>query len=327
MKIIVRELALDAGETRRQLCAAFPDLHLVFADDDAALWREIADADAVIGGRIWNAEVFAGAPRLRWVQSVVAGVDHLALDDFARHGVTLTTFRGTSSPNIAEHVAALMLAFARGLPDFIRRQSQATWMPRTQRPRLFELRGQRVGIIGLGDLGCAIAATCHALGMEVWAVLRTPRDLPPGVTHAVNLDQLTYLLRSIDHLVLALPATPQTRKLIDRAALAHLKHGAYVYNVGRGDSLDYAALAEALMDKRLGGAGLDVTDPEPLPSDSPLWALPNVIITGHSAGASPQRWVRGMELLIDNIARFCAGQTLRNVLTLPSLTSNPDPLP
>lgn len=311
MKIVIRDWPLDANALK-SLQSSFPQIRFELPTDAEQAREALADADAAIGGPFDEA-LLAHAKRLRWVQSIFAGVEHLPLASLARRGIALTTFRGVSAPNLSEHVLALMLSFARGLPELARRQAKAQWLPGTQRPHLFELGGQRVGILGFGALGQAIGQKCHALGMEVWVACRSPRPLPAFVSRSFTMAELPHMLAETDHLVLALPSTPETRDLMGREQLAALRRGAYIYNVGRGDSIDTAALIAALESGHLGGAGLDVTSPEPLPPTSPLWAMPNVIITGHTSGMAPRRWDRGMSVITENIGRFSRGEALINL--------------
>jgi phosphoglycerate dehydrogenase-like enzyme len=272
-------------------------------------------ADAVIGGPPLTAEEVAAAPKLRWLQATIAGVEGFPLPALRDRGITLTTFSGVAAPNIAEHVLALMLAFARGLPALQRRQAHGAWFDNHEEaPPTFELGGQTLGIAGLGDIGEELARRAHALGMRVLATNRDPIDAPPGVERVRPSAGLPDLLAVSDHIALCLPLTGATEHLIGREQLAAMKDSAYLYNVGRGALIDQDALVAALRDGTIAGAGLDVATPEPLPADSPLWALPNVLITGHTAGQTPLYWERGSALLIDNVRRFLAGEELRNTV-------------
>jgi len=229
--------------------------------------------------------------------------------------IALTNFSGVAAPAIAEHVLALMLAFARGLPALGRRQAAHTWLDNhDETPPTFELAGQTLGIAGLGDIGEELAQRAHALGMRVLATNRDAGAPPPGVERVLPSEDLPTLLDASDHLALCLPLTRSTEHLIGREQLAAMKNSAYLYNVGRGELVDQDALVAALRDGAIAGAGLDVASPEPLPAGSPLWALPNVLITGHTAGQTPLYWERGITLLIDNVRRFLAGEELRNVV-------------
>ena len=191
----------------------------------------------------------------------------------------LTNGSGNHAINIAEHVLALMLAFARQLPALVRAQDERQWRP-PKIETLFELSGQTLAVVGAGALGCAVAARAAAFGMRVLGVRRTPDGtLPPGFASMAALADLDAVLAEADHVVITLPLTAETRGLFSTARLAAMKPGAHLYNVGRGAIVDPAALLAALRSGRLAGAGLDVTDPEPLPADSPLWSEPGVIVT------------------------------------------------
>jgi len=282
-----------------------------------ALGAALGAADAVIGGPPLTAEEVAVAPRLRWVQATIAGIEGFLIPALRERPIVLTTFSGIAAPSIAEHVLALMLAFARGLPPLLRRQDRRVWDDNhADAPPTFELAGQTLGIVGLGDIGEELARRAHALGMHV---LATDRDAGNGDTPAyiealLPSERLPDLLADADHVALSLPLTSATERLIGRDELARMGPSAYLYNVGRGELVDQEALVAALRDGTIAGAGLDVATPEPLPADSPLWALPNVLITGHTAGRTPLYWERGIELLIDNVRRFLAGEELRNTV-------------
>lgn len=180
-------------------------------------------------------------------------------------------------------------------------------------PPVFELGGQTLGVVGLGAIGDALAQRAYGVGMRVIATRRRPGDLPPHVARVLAPDALPTLLAEADHVALCLPLTATTRGIVGAAELARMKRTAYVYNTGRGVLMDQDALIAALRGGAIAGAGLDVTTPEPLPADSALWDLPNVLITAHTSGATPRHWDRGLELILDNVRRLLADETLRNV--------------
>ena len=313
MKILLRNSFsddFDIGPLRAQ----FPELEIVLipAGDDVMLARELPGAEVVVGGG-WTPELLDQARSLKWVQCTLAGTDTLPMAALSAKGIQVTTFRGASASPMAEHVLGLMLAFARGLPLLMRRQAARQWPVPPQRPAIFELRGQRVGIIGIGAIGTAIGEACAAMGMKVSVAARSERALPPAVSEMFLMDRLPEMLAVVDHLVLVLPSTTSTRGLIGERELNQMRKGSFIYNVGRGDCIDPDALVKALASGHLGGAGLDVTAPEPLLESSPLWEMPNVIITAHTSGWSPLRAVRGMEVITDNIERYVQGKPLRNL--------------
>ena len=294
-----------------------PEARIRVCTTPEALRAALGDADALIGGASITAEEVAAAPRLRWVQATIAGVEGFLIPALRERPIVLTNFSGIAAPSIAEHVLALMLAFARGLPPLLRRQDRREWGDNhADAPPTFELAGQTLGIVGLGDIGEELARRAHALGMHVQATDRDAGngDAPAYIEALRPSERLPDLLAAADHVALCLPLTPATEHLIGRDELARMGPSAYLYNVGRGEIVDQEALVAALRDGTIAGAGLDVATPEPLPADSPLWALPNVLITGHTAGRTPLYWERGIELLIDNVRRFLAGEELRNVV-------------
>jgi len=219
------------------------------------------------------------------VQAGTAGVDRL-LTGLAGRDVLLTNASGAHGVPMAELVLGMMLSFAAGLHTAIRAPADYH-APRGQILReKFELEGQSLCVLGLGDIGGMLARKAQALGMRVIGV-RRGTDPFPYVDAQVTTDRLLDVLPQADHLALCLPLTSETVGIVGAAELAVMKPSAYIYNVGRGSSIDPDALIEALQAGRIAGAGLDVTDPEPLPVDSPLWAMPNVVLSRHTSGSSP----------------------------------------
>jgi phosphoglycerate dehydrogenase-like enzyme len=309
-------LRTDPGQHHlERLAQAFPALHIVLATTPEA-WAEVQpEATGIIGGSGPSAEELAATPQLRWIQATSAGVEEYLIPELAERSIVLTNFSGVAARNIAEHVLALILAFARGLKPLLDLQHNRQWGSAGPALVTFELTDQIVGVVGMGDIGDELAQRAHALGMRVIATQRhPPAKPPPYVERVLPSDRLDELLATADHVVLCLPLTDQTRHTIGSAELARMRRTAYLYNVGRGELIDQTALLEALQTGEIAGAGLDVTTPEPLPPDSPLWDLSNTIITGHTAGDSPHYWQRGIELVIENIGHFLAGEPLTNVV-------------
>jgi phosphoglycerate dehydrogenase-like enzyme len=229
----------------------------------------------------------------------------------------LTNSAGIHAPAMAETVLGMILHFARGLDYAVRAQAECRWDPGVFSNRVgavAEVDGATLGILGLGGIGLELARRARALGINVIAVRRSGRPAPAGIDVITGPDALPRLLAASDYVVIALPSTPGTRGIIDATALAGIKPGAVLINVARGDVVDEDALAHALEAGVLRGAGLDVFRDEPLPSDSPLWRLPNVLITPHVSATTPRFWTRQVELIRDNVARYLAGRTLRNVV-------------
>jgi len=243
---------------------------------------------------------------LRWLHSFSAGVDNVFFQRLLERGVRITTSSGAQAVPIAQTVMLYLLALSRDLPGWLRDQSERRWNPRQIR----DLQGLTLGVVGLGPIGLEVARLGAAFRMRVLGFRRTPRGDEPCET--LPLSALRDRLPEIDALVLALPLTPETHRLIDREALARVKPGCLVANVGRGELIDPTALADALAEGRVAGAGLDVFDPEPLDPESPLWAMSNVIVTPHSSGTSPGNLERASEIFVDNVGRYVRGETLRN---------------
>lgn len=246
------------------------------------------------------------APRIAWLQSFSAGVDHPFFGMIRERGCRLTTGSGTAATPIAETALMYMLALSRGLPDWLDAQRRHEWQPR----EIAELAGTSLLVLGMGPIGRRIAEFGRAFGMRVEALRRTPIGDEPCPTHPMS--NLREALGSADWVVVALPLTEDTRDLLNAERLGWMRKGARLVNVGRGEIVDESALIEALRNGHLAGAGLDVFAVEPLPADSPLWDMTNVIVTPHSSGTSPQSSEREERLFLENLARFVAGQDLLN---------------
>lgn len=291
---------------------AYPDIRFI-TNDDPEFASGLSNVEAMLTWGITTEEI-ESAPRLRWVQWIGAGVDDAPLEKLAAHSIMLTNNRGVHAINISEHVLGMMLAFARNFPFLFRSQFERQWNDVAGRQNVFELDGSSLLVVGGGQIGSMLAQKAAALGIKSQVARRqraadgTPSDM---ATFAADLAQMLPLA---DHVALCLPLTSQTRGFFNDELFARMKPGAYFYNIGRGQVVQTEALLRALTDGHLGGAGLDVIDPEPLPAEHPLWDLPNVIITAHTAGATPKYWERGAELLITNIARFRTGQPLLNLV-------------
>lgn len=269
------------------------------------------------------------APRLRWVQYYSAGVENVIDHPLAAAGVIFTTTSGIHATPIAEYVLAMMLAWYRRVPLLLTWQREAHWPTRAEREGLDqrELRGATLGIVGYGSVGRETARLAHAFGMQVLATSHGGDHRDHGYQIAgigdaegtlpqryYPLAELHELLRASDVVLIALPSTPDTRGLFDAAAFAAMKPSALLINIARGDISDEAALLDALTTRRIAGAVLDVFAHEPLPADSPLWRLPNVIITPHISAVTPAYAERAAALFAENLRRYLAGQPLLNVV-------------
>jgi D-2-hydroxyacid dehydrogenase (NADP+) len=294
---------------------ALPEVELLVPGDGPfPLGIERADAVSLHWEHPPIDELLSLARNMRWMHLRGAGIDRVATPALVDSGVIVTNGSGNHAPNIAEHLMAMMLAFARQLPGLVGAQGDREWKP-PARKRVFELGGQTLVIVGFGAIGQALAPRAAAFGMDVIGVRRSPAGpLPAGVARVVGMDALDDALALGDHIAVCLPLTGETRGLFGRQRFARIKPDAHFYNVGRGAIVDQDALLQALRSGRLAGAGLDVTDPEPLPADSPLWAEPGVLITAHSAGITPHSTRRWQELLLDNMQRFARGEPLQNIV-------------
>jgi len=300
-----------------QLAADFPDISFVTVAPDE-LNGALVDADAALVGFVNAKDALPNASRLRWLQTAGAGVEGLVGAGLDERGIVLTNGSGVMASNMAEHVVGLMLAFARGLPAIIRANTRHDWHSGVSMENVFDLDGQHVVLVGLGDIGQEIAARLKSFGMAITGVRRSGPggQLVANVDRVVSIDELDRVLAEADHVVSSVPLTSQTTGLFDAERFAACKWGAYFYNVGRGGSVVQRDLIAALESGQIAGAGLDVTTPEPLPSDDPLWSAPNVIITGHTSGATPRFGQRVLDLFRDNLNRYVSDQPLRNVVDL-----------
>jgi D-2-hydroxyacid dehydrogenase (NADP+) len=246
------------------------------------------------------------APNLRWMHTFSAGVDNPFFGNLRQRGVRLTTSSGAHAVPIAHTVLWYLLALSRHAELRRDAQQRRAW----ERRPVVDLQELVLGVVGLGPIGLEVARLGAALRMRTIGVRRTPRGDEPCETWP--LARLDELLAIADAVVLAIPLADETRHLLDARRLARMKRGAWLVNVGRGALVEEPALIEALASGALGGAGLDVFEVEPLPAESPLWAIPNVIVTPHNAGDSPGNLVRATEIFLDNLGRWERGEPLRN---------------
>lgn len=309
-----------APELTDRLVAAFPQHQVVIKNHDEVM-DHLAIADVLLA---WGlpAERTAEATRLKWLQTVSAGVDRVDQRALNERGILLTNSSGIHATNIAEHVLSLMFAFARRLPDHFESQRQSVWNRTGQpaiagSPSVFELAGQTLFVVGMGHIGESLAKKAKGLDMHVvGAVRRADKARSNYADEVILQSELKTRIGEADHVAICMPLTNDTRGMFDATMIAAMKDGSFLYNIGRGAIVDQKALYEQLASGRLGGAGLDVTTPEPLPSDDPLWKLGNVIITPHVSGGSPKLWDRGVALWIENIRRYTNGEPLLNLVDL-----------
>jgi phosphoglycerate dehydrogenase-like enzyme len=250
------------------------------------------------------------ATHLKWMHTFSAGVDSPFFIDLIKKGVTLTNSSGAAASPIAQTAILYMLALSRNVRAWFEHQDNKEW----ERHEFTELDGARLAVIGMGPIGVEIARLGAALNMDVEGIRRSPTGHEPCPTF--SFDQLSEVLGRADWVALALPLTPDTQNLFDQQQFAHMKPGAHFINVGRGELVDETALIQALNSQHLAGAALDVFATEPLPEDSPLWSMRNVLITPHSSGATTQSGLRAEEIFVRNFALFVQNEQMHNVVTI-----------
>lgn len=289
-------------------------VELAFADDVPSLVDALEGAGVLFAWRPRSAvlsQAWRNAGELRWIQSASAGVDNILFPELARSHVVLTNARGVYEDAIAEYVLGLMLVFSKGFGSVLERQWRREWQHReTER-----LERKRVLVVGLGPIGRAIARTCSAARMSVRGVGRTARPATDAaLVEIVSVEQLTDAVSSADYVVNALPLTDETYHVFDHAVFEAMNPSTRFVNVGRGRTVDEPSLIRALESGGIAGAALDVFEEEPLPQESPLWTMPNVIVSPHMAGDAAG-WREGVvELFVRNLERYLTGRPLLNVV-------------
>ncbi len=295
-----------------ELKTVAPSVRLVECRNEEEAVAQIADADASYAF-ISHAVIRAGKS-LRWVQQPSAGVEHLMeIPELVESDIVLTNMQRAYGPEIADQAIGYLLCFTRSLTHFVRTQSKEEWRSTGPGVVLDELAGKTLLVIALGGIGSEIARRAAAFGMRVLATDPKVLERPPFVEELHRPDAFSSLLPRADVVASAVPLTRETRKMIGARQFAMMKPGVILINVSRGGVIDTDALVQALDSKRVAAAGLDVTDPEPLPKGHPLWSR-NVIITPHSAGQSPGGDRRRHEYFRENLRRFAAGEMLLNIV-------------
>lgn len=299
--------------TGKEIAAEFPGARFVFVDSVSGLRTHAAQADAIVG--FCDADAIAAAANLVWVQIYSAGAERcVAVKAIEDGSVLLTNMQKMASPAIGEHAVAMAMSLARGLVRYGKAMPEGQWRRGfDQDPSTYSVSGRTMLVVGLGGIGSAAARRAKALGMRVIATRNSSREGPAYVDYVGLSDELGVLMGEADIVVNALPLTASTRGLFDQAMFDQAREGAYFINVGRGGTVVTDALVAALESGRIAGAGLDVTDPEPLPADHPLWQMSNVIITPHIAWSGADERLHNM-LLRENVRRYLAGDALLNVV-------------
>ncbi len=294
----------------------FPEIRVVHLPDYKRVDAEIPDTDIAITWSIRPEQVKA-ARKLRWIHSPAAAVHTLIFPELIASDIQITNAREVHAPVVAEHVIAQIFALAKKIPDAVRLQQRHEWGQQRmweELPRVRELAGATVGLIGLGAIGRAAAKNAKALGMQVIAAREHPEKGSEGADAIYGPAQVNEIFRQADYVVLAAPMTAQTKALANAESLALMKPDACVINVGRGGLVDESALADALRQKKIGAAALDVFPKEPLAPDSPLWDLPNLLITPHTAALTDKIWERHYALFSENLRHFLEGKPLSAVV-------------
>jgi phosphoglycerate dehydrogenase-like enzyme len=305
---ILSTLKLDEHVRQQVLRAGGSGIELFSSQVAKEQIAAARDAEVIYGSL--TPQLLAATTDLKWVHISSAGVDRVLFPEIVRHSAVMTNARGVAAVSIAEHAFALILAFTRGLPFALRNQQARHWASIS----LIEICGQTLGIVGLGRVGREVARRAAVFGLRVLAVDANPGDPPEGVACLWSPDRLLDLFAEADILVNCSPLTRETERMIGREQFARMKPSTLFVNVSRGRVVDQDALVDALREGRIAGAALDVVDPEPLPPDSPLWELPNVILTAHCATTSQHFWRRQHELFGENLRRYVAGEPLLNVV-------------
>lgn len=305
-KIVVTGMAI---EWIPELKDAAPNVTFVAAKPDEVL-AQASDADAILG--VISPELFSAAKKLKWVHIYSAGVETYRFPAFTNSNVMLTNGKIIQGPEIADHAFALLLSLTRNMIRAIPNMKKEEFNKQDYKP--LELRGKTAVIIGVGGIGSQIAQRAHGFGMTVIGV--DPKDIPlnPDISRVVTPDRLDSVLPLADVVFISAPHTPQSEGMIGPKQFELMKKGTYFIAVSRGKLYNTEALVKGLDERRLAGAGLDVTNPEPLPKGHALWKFDNVIITPHIATLSDGVTARYHDLVLDNVTRFAKGEPLRNLV-------------
>jgi phosphoglycerate dehydrogenase-like enzyme len=296
-----------------QLRSTFPTLTFVAARTEDEMERLIAPCEVAFTSRL-TAQAFARAPELRWVHSPAAGVGAMLFQAMREGDVVLSNSRGMNAATVAEHALLLMLAAVRRLPAAVRAQDRQAWIPNAL-SGLPTLRGRTLGVVGLGAIGREVACLASAFGMRVIGTRRDTSLPPPvGVDLVLAPADLPVLLAQADIVLLAAPLTAETRGMIGAAQLAQMKPTAWLVNVARGKLVREPALVAALEAGTIAGAALDVVAHEPLDPASPLWILPNVLLTPHVAGFREDYWDSATALFAENLTRYLRSESMANIV-------------
>jgi phosphoglycerate dehydrogenase-like enzyme len=304
-----------AYQLHERFSALATGIHSFAVRDPETLEERIGEADVLVISGLWRDSLLDRAGKLRFIQSIGAGTDQFPRDELKRRGIRLASARGVNARAVAEHAMALILALSRRLPEARDNQAKRIWrgMIGDLAEREDEIAGKTLLVVGLGDIGGRLAWLAKAFEMHVLGLRRDPAAGSGAADSVHKMDELGALLPEADFVALTCPLTKETENLIDAVAFGRMKPSAHLINVARGRVVDEAALVEALAARRIAGAAIDVTAEEPLPPNSPLWGMANVLITPHTAGETRRYEDNVIEILRDNLRRLWHGeQRLRN---------------
>ena len=307
MKIVIYD---PVGFDESQIASirdAAADIDVVVTNKEQ-LAAELEQAEVFFG--FHPPEVFQQAPHLRWIQVTSAGLDQILVPELVKRDLLITNASGVYAPQVAEQAWCLTLAIAGRVPHYWEQQKQHDW----QAVDRIDLDGSTVGVIGLGGIGRRYARVAAAFGMRVLAVDLHQPPKPDSVAALWSIDEIDQLLEQSDFVLVSCPYTSETHHLINADRFSHMKSNAVLVNIARGSIVDEHALIEALQGGRIAAAGIDVCEQEPLPPESNLWDVPNLVISPHCAGLSPQRMQQMANFFIDNLGRYVAGQPLANLV-------------
>ena len=291
----------------------------------ASIRTAAGDADVVVSSKeqlaaeLEQAEIFFGfhspdvfqqAPHLRWIQTTSAGLDQILVPELVQRDLLITNASGVYAPQVAEQAWCLTLAIAGRVPHYWEQQKAHNW----QAVDRIDLDGSTAGVIGLGGIGRRYSGVAAAFGMRVLAVDLHQPPKPESVEALWSIDEIDRLLEQSDFVLVSCPYTKETHHLLDESRLSHMKSSAVLVNIARGSIVDERALVSALQNGRIAAAGIDVCEQEPLPPESSLWDVPNLVISPHCAGLSPQRMQQMANFFIENLGRYVAGQALVNLV-------------
>lgn len=308
-RVLVGGLAARFGS---ELKSAAPDVEFIVVGTPEAK-AKIASIDATIG--VCDPETLSAGKSIQWIQLVTAGAENcVSIPAVKERNILVTNMQRIAGPVIAEHVIGLTLALTRGLDIYIPAQAQGKWIPRLPPGRATTVDGKTMLVVGLGGIGSEVAKRAHALGMKVTATRNSGREGPDFVSYVGLSDELPKLASEADFIVNTAPLTPQTKGIFNAALFAKMKPSAYFINIARGGSVVTSDLVDALNNKIIAGAGLDVTDPEPLPADHPLWKAPNLVITPHVSADSDLSGQAPLQVVRENLRRYVGGDKMLSVV-------------